>query len=216
MLEAAEIDFTYGGRLILDDVCLSINAGERVLLAGNNGSGKTTLLSILSGRLKPPSGRISWLGENVTRRGLPYRARQGICFLPQHTTVLGQATVSENLSVVRELLEANSATPTVAELLVKFDLLTLRDQRASRLSGGERRRLELARTFLTRPRLLLLDEPFAGLDSTAIDILCELLQDIGQEQAIVLTDHQGAFSADLFQRRLRLESGRLLEEHRRV
>lgn len=212
LLEALDLDFSYGGRQILAGIALSVRESEVVALMGDNGSGKTTLLSLLAGRLSSCSGQILWRGQDITRDSLPARARRGLGFLPQHSSVLGQATVEENLRFVRQLLPSEPAPPPVDDLLERFGLEGLKEQRAASLSGGERRRLELARTFLSHPRLLLLDEPFAGLDSPSITSLCGLLGQLGHQHAILVSDHQAEVVGGLAHRRLRMADGTLSEE----
>ncbi len=171
---------------------LNLGTGEVVGLLGPNGAGKTTTFYMLVGLVQPDSGSV-WIGtENVTELPMYRRARLGISYLPQEASAFRRLTVEENLLGVLELLGVRwqDASTRVTDLLEEFGIEKLRTQRAETLSGGERRRLEIARALVTQPKFLLLDEPFAGIDPiTVLDVqrLIRHLRNSGY--GILITDH---------------------------
>jgi lipopolysaccharide export system ATP-binding protein len=173
-------------------VTLNLGTGEVVGLLGPNGAGKTTTFYMLVGLVQPDSGSV-WIGtENVTELPMYRRARLGISYLPQEASAFRRLTVEENLLGVLELLGVRwqDASTRVTDLLEEFGIEKLRTQRAETLSGGERRRLEIARALVTQPKFLLLDEPFAGIDPiTVLDVqrLIRHLRNSGY--GILITDH---------------------------
>jgi lipopolysaccharide export system ATP-binding protein len=191
-LEARELVKQYRKRTVVDGVSLALNGGEVVGLLGPNGAGKTTTFYMLVG-LVPPDGGSVWLGgENVTTLPMYRRARLGISYLPQEASVFRRLTVEENLFGILELLDVPwaDADPRVTELLDEFGLERLRHQRADTLSGGERRRLEIARALVTEPRFLLLDEPFAGIDPITVLDVQKLIRHLRNKgYGILITDH---------------------------
>jgi lipopolysaccharide export system ATP-binding protein len=191
-LEARELIKQYGRRRVVDGVSLDVSRGEVVGLLGPNGAGKTTIFYMLVGLVRPNGGGV-WVGEReVTDLPMFRRARLGVSYLPQEASVFRRLTVEDNLHGVLELrgVLRPEATGRVNEMLEEFGLARVRGQRADTLSGGERRRLEIARALVTRPSFLLLDEPFAGIDPiTVLDIqrLIRQLRDGGY--GILITDH---------------------------
>lgn len=182
----------YRQRTVVDGVCLDVHAGEVVGLLGPNGAGKTTTFYMLVGLIEPDGGSVLLSGQDVTWLPMYRRARLGISYLPQEPSVFRRLTVEENLAGVMELLGTprQDAATRVGELLEEFGLERLRHQRADTLSGGERRRLEIARSLVASPRFLLLDEPFAGIDPiTVLEVqkLIRHLRDRGY--GILITDH---------------------------
>jgi len=177
---------------VVDGVSLDVGPGEVVGLLGPNGAGKTTIFYMLVGLVRPNGGGV-WVGDReVTDLPMYRRARLGVSYLPQEASVFRRLTVEDNLHGVLELrgVERPEATARVAAMLEEFGLTRVRGQRADTLSGGERRRLEIARALVNRPSFLLLDEPFAGIDPiTVLDIqrLIRHLRDEGY--GILITDH---------------------------
>jgi len=173
-------------------VSLTLNTGEVVGLLGPNGAGKTTTFYMLVGLVEPDAGSV-WVGDqDVTDFPMYRRARLGLSYLPQEASVFRRLTVEDNLFGVLELLGVGweEASARVTELLEEFGIERLRTQRAETLSGGERRRLEIARALVTRPKFVLLDEPFAGIDPiTVLDVqrLIRHLRNSGY--GILITDH---------------------------
>ena len=198
MLRASELAKTLGGRPVVDRVSLEVRAGEVVGLLGPNGAGKSTVFNLIMGLLRPDQGRVEVrLGgtdadaDVLTEiTGLPpyRRALAGLGYLPQGPSVFGGLTVAQNLEAVLQLRQG--AGPDPADLLESFGLAAVSSQKAATLSGGERRRLELAKLVAGRPRVLLLDEPLAGLDPLAVADFLKLLEGLGRKGiAILLTDH---------------------------
>ncbi len=191
-LEARDLVKRYRKRAVVDGVSLSLNTGEVVGLLGPNGAGKTTTFYMLVGLVQPDGGSVRLGGNDVTSLPMFRRARLGLSYLPQEPSVFRRLTVEENLSGVLELRNVPRADALlrVNDLLKEFGLDRLRHQRADTLSGGERRRLEIARALVTEPRFLLLDEPFAGIDPlTVLDVqkLVRQLRQLGY--GILITDH---------------------------
>lgn len=182
----------YRRRAVVNGVGLDLNAGEVVGLLGPNGAGKTTTFYMLVGLVRPDEGSV-WVNDReVTTLPMYQRARMGISYLPQEASVFRRLTVEENLLGVLELLrvpweEANTRT---GQLLEEFGLTDLREQRADTLSGGERRRVEIARALVTEPRFLLLDEPFAGIDPITVLELQRLIRHLRvRGYGVLITDH---------------------------
>jgi lipopolysaccharide export system ATP-binding protein len=177
---------------VVDGVSLALSAGEIVGLLGPNGAGKTTTFYMLVGLIEPDAGSV-WLGsEDVTALPMYRRARLGISYLPQEASVFRRLTVEENLFGVLELLGVDwrDASARVTKLLEEFGIERLRTQRAETLSGGERRRLEIARALVTEPRFLLLDEPFAGIDPITVLDVQRLIRHLRHRgYGILITDH---------------------------
>ncbi|MCU0292399.1 MAG: LPS export ABC transporter ATP-binding protein [Thermoanaerobaculaceae bacterium] len=178
--------------MVVDGVCLDVHGGEVVGLLGPNGAGKTTTFYMLVGLIQPDGGSVLLGEQDVTWLPMFRRARMGISYLPQEPSVFRRLTVEENLAGVMELLGTprQEAAARVAELLEEFGLDKVQHQRADTLSGGERRRLEIARSLVASPRFLLLDEPFAGIDPiTVLEVqkLVRHLRDRGY--GILITDH---------------------------
>jgi lipopolysaccharide export system ATP-binding protein len=190
LLEADGLSKILGGRAVLERVSLRVEAGEVVGLLGPNGAGKTTLLRVLLGLLVPDAGRIHWCGADIGRWPTYRRARAGIGYLPQEPSSFLGLSARHNLEAVLELNRRPRAE--AAPMLEALGLWPRRDQRAQTLSGGERRRLEIARLLVLRPRLLLLDEPQRGLDQRAREVLREELQRLaGEGSGVVIVEHPG-------------------------
>ena len=191
-LEARDLIKQYGRRRVVDGVSLDVGPGEVVGLLGPNGAGKTTIFYMLVGLVRPNGGGV-WVGDReVTDLPMYRRARLGVSYLPQEASVFRRLTVEDNLHGVLELrgVERPEATARVAAMLEEFGLTRVRGQRADTLSGGERRRLEIARALVNRPSFLLLDEPFAGIDPiTVLDIQRLILHLRDEGYGILITDH---------------------------
>jgi lipopolysaccharide export system ATP-binding protein len=176
----------------VNGVSLILTAGEVVGLLGPNGAGKTTTFYMVVGLVQPDAGSVWVGGEDVTALPMYRRARLGISYLPQEASVFRRLTVEENLYGVLELLGIGwqEASARVTKLLEEFGIEKLRSQRAETLSGGERRRLEIARALVTEPRFVLLDEPFAGIDPITVLDVQRLIRHLRHEgYGILITDH---------------------------
>lgn len=191
-LQAVELSKAYRGRKVVDDVELEIGQGEVVGLLGPNGAGKTTTFYILVGLARPDSGRVLLNGDEITDLPMYLRARNGISYLPQEPSVFRQLTVEENLLAVLETLPmtAEQQTDRLEELLAQMGLETVRTNKAYALSGGERRRLEIARSLTLQPSFILLDEPFSGIDPLTVKDLQEIIRDLSKSGiGVLITDH---------------------------
>ena len=183
----------YGGRRVVDGVSVHVGQGEVVGLLGPNGAGKTTSFYMITGMIRPDSGRIFIDDQDVSSLPMYKRARLGVGYLPQESSVFRKLTVEENLLAVLETrtgLDRHARREEADRLMEEFKIARLRKSRAYTLSGGERRRLEIARALTTRPDFLLLDEPFAGIDPIAVEDIQSVifaLRDRGM--GILITDH---------------------------
>jgi len=192
MLQTIELTKSYKGRKVVDDVCLEVRRGEVVGLLGPNGAGKTTTFYIMVGLTPPDAGRILLDDTDVTQMPMYQRARRGISYLPQEPSVFRKLTVEENLLGVLETLPLTwrERRDRLETLLEQFGLVAVRFSRGYMLSGGERRRVEIARSLVISPHFILLDEPFSGIDPIAVmDIqrIISRLRDSGI--GVLVTDH---------------------------
>ena len=191
-LQAVELNKSYRGRKVVDDVDLEIGQGEVVGLLGPNGAGKTTTFYILVGLARPDSGRVLLDGDDITDLPMYLRARSGISYLPQEPSVFRQLTVEDNLLAVLETLPLTpeQQRDRLEELLAKMGLETVRHNRAHTLSGGERRRLEIARSLVLEPTFILLDEPFSGIDPLTVVDIQKIIADLSAGGiGVLVTDH---------------------------
>ncbi len=191
-LQAADLRKSYRGRKVVDDVSLEIQQGEVVGLLGPNGAGKTTTFYILVGLARPDYGRVLLDAEDITDLPMYLRARSGISYLPQEPSVFRKLTVEENLLAILETLSltVEQRRDRVEELLAQMGLEGVRYSRAYVLSGGERRRLEIARSLVLAPSFVLLDEPFAGIDPLTVIDIQKIIADLsGAGIGVLITDH---------------------------
>lgn len=192
LLTATNLIKSYGGRKVVDQVCLDVDAGEIVGLLGPNGAGKTTTFRMMIGMISPENGRVLFDGEDVTYLPMYQHARRGMGYLAQEPSVFRGMTCEDNLLTILETLPIPKTIQKqrCEELLCQFHLEHKRDQLARTCSGGERRRLEIARSLITRPKLILLDEPFAAVDPhTVEDVQTEVRKLADSGIAILVTDH---------------------------
>src|SRR6202789_2841621 len=191
-LQAAELSKSYRGRKVVDKISLEIQQGEVVGLLGPNGAGKTTTFYILVGLQKPDSRSVLLNGDDITDLPMYLRARSGISYLPQEPSVFRQLTVEQNLLAVLETLPltAEQQRDRLEELLAQMGLEQVRYNRAYTLSGGERRRLEIARSLVLEPSFILLDEPFSGIDPLTVKDLQEIIRALSRSGiGVLITDH---------------------------
>ncbi|MGH9793692.1 MAG: LPS export ABC transporter ATP-binding protein [Candidatus Acidiferrales bacterium] len=191
-LQAVELSKSYRGRRIVDQVSLDIEQAEVVGLLGPNGAGKTTTFYMLVGLARPDAGRVLLNGEDITDLPMYLRARNGLSYLPQEPSVFRKLTVEENLLAVLETLPLTpeQQVDRLEELLAQMGLERLRHNGAYTLSGGERRRLEIARSLVLQPSFVLLDEPFAGIDPLTVEDLHKIIGELRTAGiGVLITDH---------------------------
>jgi len=216
-LQAVELSKSYRGRRVVDDVELEIGQGEVVGLLGPNGAGKTTTFYILVGLARPDSGRVLLNGDEITDLPMYLRARSGISYLPQEPSVFRQLTSEENLLAVLETLPLTpeQQRDRLEELLVQMGLETVRQNKAYTLSGGERRRLEIARSLTLQPSFILLDEPFSGIDPLTVKDLQEIIRDLSRSGiGVLITDHNVRETLSVTDRAYILRNGRIFRKGR--
>ena len=212
-LQAADLRKSYRRRTVVNDVSLEIQQGEVVGLLGPNGAGKTTTFYILVGLARPDYGRVLLDGEDITDLPMYLRARSGISYLPQEPSVFRKLTVEENLLAVLETL---SVTPQqrrdrVEELLAQMGLEGVRSSHAHVLSGGERRRLEIARSLVLSPSFVLLDEPFAGIDPLTVVDIQKIIADLSEAGiGVLITDHNVRDTLAVTNRAYIISDGKIL------
>ncbi len=216
-LQAVDLSKSYRGRKVVDDVKLEIGQGEVVGLLGPNGAGKTTTFYIMVGLTRPDSGRVLLNDGEITDLPMYLRARSGISYLPQEPSVFRQLTSEENLLAVLETLPLTpeQQRDRVEELLVQMGLETVRTSKAYTLSGGERRRLEIARSLTLQPSFILLDEPFSGIDPLTVKDLQEIIRDLANSGiGVLITDHNVRETLSVTDRAYILKSGKIFRKGR--
>jgi lipopolysaccharide export system ATP-binding protein len=212
-LEAVHLQKTYGRRLVVNDVSLSVKRGEVVGLLGANGAGKTTTFYMITGLESAEQGKILLGGEDVTSLPMYLRARLGLGYLPQEPSIFRKLSAEQNILAVLETMKLSRQErfARLEELLEEFGVAHVRRTRGDSLSGGERRRVEIARCLATEPQFILLDEPFAGIDPIAIDDIREIIlylknRDIG----ILITDHNVRETLSITDRAYIMAEGKIL------
>lgn len=214
-LEARALRWHRAGRWIVDGVDLTVKPGEIVGLLGPNGAGKTVTLSMIVGIFEPTSGRVFIDGVDVTELPLHKRARLGLGYLPQERSIFTKLSAEDNVAAILEAhgMDGRPAHVRADHLLAEFGLSHVARTRAERLSGGEQRRLEVARSLAIEPRFLLFDEPFAGIDPLTIESLHAMLVGLRQSGVgILLTDHNVRETLTLCDRAYVLFAGRVLAD----
>ncbi len=214
-LEVEHIKKAYKDKVVLYDISLFVREGEIVGLLGPNGAGKTTTFRCLLGFIKPDSGKIKLNGEDITDLPVYERARKGISFLPQESSIFRELTVWENIVMFLEfqLSDPVEIQEKAKQLLEDFGIYHLKDQKASTLSGGERRRLEIARSLIINPSFLLLDEPFAGVDPVSVKEINNLIKElIKRDIGVVLTDHNVRETLRITDRAYIIAHGKVIAE----
>ena len=212
-LQVVAIAKAYDKRVVLSDVSVSVARGEVVGLLGPNGAGKTTCFYSAMGLVKPDSGRIMLDGEDITGLPMYRRAILGLGYLPQETSIFRGLSVAKNISAVLELAEpdARARDARLEKLLDEFGLARLRDAPAMALSGGERRRAEIARALAADPSIILMDEPFAGIDPISIADIRELICQLKKRGiGVLITDHNVRETLDIVDRAYIIYEGRVL------
>lgn len=213
-LAAQDLTKCYDKRAVVDDVSLEVEQGTIVGLLGPNGAGKTTTFHMIVGMTRPNEGRILLGGDDITRLPMYKRARRGIGYLAQETSVFRELTVEENLHAVLEFqpISDEERTARVESLIEEFGLDRVRDSKGYSLSGGERRRTEIARALSTRPQFFLLDEPFAGVDPIAVEDIQDIVADLKTRGiGVLITDHNVHETLAITDRAYLLYEGQILK-----
>jgi lipopolysaccharide export system ATP-binding protein len=212
-LEVRSIAKSYDRRAVLHDVSLDVHRGEVVGLLGPNGAGKTTCFYSVMGLVKPDSGRIFLDGQDITELPMYRRAILGLGYLPQETSIFRGMSVEENIMAVLEVAQPNRKVrrDRLEQLLGEFGLTALRESPAMALSGGERRRCEIARALAAEPTIMLLDEPFAGIDPISIADIRELVRELkSRDIGVLITDHNVRETLDIVDRACIIYDGQVL------
>lgn len=214
-LVAENLEKSYRQRKVVNGVNLMVKRGEIVGLLGPNGAGKTTTFYMAVGLVRPDAGRIIFRGENITRYPVYKRARAGLGYLAQEPSVFRKLTVAENIQAILETLDisASERKQRLSELLEELDLAKVARQKAYTLSGGERRKLEITRALVRNPTVLMLDEPFAGVDPLAVIDIQQIIRDLrAKGLGIVITDHNVRETLAVVDRAYLLYEGQVLCE----
>ncbi len=199
---------------MLDNVSLRIRSGEVVGLLGPNGAGKTTTFYMITGLVRPDQGEVYLDDQDISQLPVYLRARLGINYLPQETSVFRKLTVAENIMAILEAVEVDKGRrkERLEELLAELDISALRNQRADSLSGGQKRRLEITRALVTNPDFILLDEPFAGLDPIVVLEIQKIMAKLKEDGiGLVITDHNTRETLGVCDTVYLLNRGRILE-----
>ncbi|HEV8343412.1 MAG TPA: LPS export ABC transporter ATP-binding protein [Candidatus Binatia bacterium] len=215
VLKAEGLTKAYNGRRVVDGVNLEVNGGEVVGLLGPNGAGKTTTFHVMVGLVPPDQGNISLNGEDLTQAPVYQRARAGISYLPQESSVFRRLTVEENLLAILETLDLSREEQQARshELMQMLGISPLAQNKAYTLSGGERRRVEIARALVLSPHFILLDEPFTGVDPIAVAEIQKIIRQLTSGGiGVLITDHNVRETLGICDRAYILNDGAVLEE----
>ncbi len=206
---------SYSKRPVLKNVSIHVKQGEAVGLLGPNGAGKTTCFYCITGLITPDTGSITLDGENITKLPFYHRAQKGIGYLPQESSIFRSLSVEDNIMAVLEVVEPyeDKRNQKLDELLAEFSITHLRESPAIALSGGERRRLEIARALAANPDFILLDEPFAGVDPIAVNDIRNLVSHLKDKgYGVLITDHNVRETLEITDRAYVLHNGTVLCE----
>lgn len=215
-LQAIHLAKTYKGRQVVRDVSMQVNRGEIVGLLGPNGAGKTTCFYMIVGLIGADSGTVSLNDQDVTARPMHERARHGLAYLPQDSSIFRTLTVEDNILAILEIrkdLDRQARQRQLEALLQEFHIQHLRHNKGMSLSGGERRRTEIARTLATDPRFILLDEPFAGVDPISVADIKQIILHLKQRGiGVLLTDHNVRETLEICERAYVVSEGQIIAE----
>jgi lipopolysaccharide export system ATP-binding protein len=206
---------SYDGHKVVDDVSMEVKSGEVVGLLGPNGAGKTSTFFMVLGLLSPDGGKIYLDGEDISLLPIYRRARLGLQYLPQEPSVFRKLTVAENIMAILETLEPDLKVrqTRLEKLLADLRISHLAHQKASALSGGERRRVEISRALVTAPHFIILDEPFAGIDPLAVTDIQNIIRDLkNRDLGVLISDHNVREALGVCDRAYILNEGVILEE----
>ena len=217
LLKAQGLCKTYGERKVVDNVCLEIGSGEIVGLLGPNGAGKTTSFYMVAGLVRPDVGSVMFAGKDVSGLPMHIRARLGMGYLPQEESIFRKLTVEENLMAILETrsdLSRKEKKEKMMELLERFHITKLQKSHAIQLSGGEKRRLTIARALASNPTLLMLDEPFAGVDPIAVQDIQHIVASLRETDglSILITDHNVRETLGIVDRAYILFEGKVIKQ----
>ena len=214
ILEAKELVKIFKGKRVVNQVDITLNRKEIVGLLGPNGAGKTTTFYMVIGLTQPNEGRVFLDGQDITEDPMYLRARKGINYLPQEPSVFRKLTVEQNLLAVLESIDISSYAikERLKSLLSELKIIHLAKQKASTLSGGERRRLEITRALATEPRFMLLDEPFAGIDPLALNDIKQIIKQLKERGiGIIISDHNVRETLDVCDSAYIISQGEIIE-----
>lgn len=215
LITAHDLVKVYHGRSVVNKVSLNVDRGEIVGLLGPNGAGKTTTFYMMLGLIRPDAGKIRFDGHDITRFPVYKRARMGVGYLAQEPSVFRKLTVEENVLAILEMqkLSRKERKQRLKELLEELDMTKLAKQKAYTLSGGERRKLEITRALVTNPAILMLDEPFSGVDPIAVNDIKEIIKGLRDRGlGILITDHNVRETLSVVDRAYLLYEGKVLRE----
>lgn len=216
MLKAENLKKTYKGKSVINDISLSVKHGEIVGLLGPNGAGKTTCFYLILGLVNQNSGKVSIDGDDLTRLPIHGRARKGVGYLPQDPSIFKNLNVEENILAVIETQKSISPKERIdllENLLAEFNIVHIRKSLGITLSGGERRRVEIARALASSPKFILLDEPFAGVDPISVNDIKKVINQLKSRGiGILITDHNVRETLDICERAYIIGEGRVIAE----
>lgn len=204
----------YRNRTVANEVCIAVHQGEIVGLLGPNGAGKTTSFYMIVGMIKPNSGKIFLNDTDVTHLPMYKRAQMGIAYLPQEASVFRKLSVEDNIRAILEMTNLNKTEQQqrLEELLSEFNLHQVRKNLGDQLSGGERRRTEIARALATKPKFILLDEPFAGVDPIAVEDIQSVIKKLKEKNiGVLITDHNVHETLNITDRAYLLYEGKVIK-----
>lgn len=214
VLKTENLKKSYSGKTVVDEVNINLKKGEIVGLLGPNGAGKTTTFYMITGMIRPSSGKIFFDDNNITNTPMYQRARMGIGYLAQEPSIFAKLTVENNLRIVLEniLPSVQEQTELIDKLLIQFNIDHLRGNLGGSLSGGERRRVEICRTLALKPDFILLDEPFAGIDPIAVEDIQQVVTSLKEQNiGVLITDHNVRETLSITDRSYLLYSGKILK-----
>lgn len=214
VLRAQNLVKKYGDFYAVNDIDLNLNKGEVVGLLGPNGAGKTTTFYMITGMIRPSSGKIIFGDEDITKSPMYKRARMGIGYLAQEPSIFGKLSVEDNLKIVLETIIPNTEDQNqlIDKLLNQFNISHIRNNIGAGLSGGERRRVEICRTLALKPDFVLLDEPFAGVDPIAVEDIQQMIISLKQQNiGVLITDHNVRETLSITDRSYLLYGGKILK-----
>ena len=213
-LEAKTLVKTYNGKRVVDRIDLTLNRNEVVGLLGPNGAGKTTTFYMVIGLIRPDGGKVFLDGSEITHDPMYLRARKGVNYLAQEPSIFRKLTVEQNLLAIMESLQipSHERKERLHNYLSELKISHLAKQKAALLSGGERRRLEITRALITKPRFMLLDEPFAGIDPLALNDIKEIIRQLRERGiGIIISDHNVRETLDVCDSAYIINQGKIIE-----